>query len=93
MSPEGVSVGGEWVAPAETLSAYKLWQLQKKRAEMRKNHLDLWESTVSLTGTGRPVDAIISPVASYAAVPHGKNRCVLAIIFNLRMLNSCLLCL
>ena len=28
------------------------------------------------TGTGRPVDAIISPAVAYAAVPHGLNTYV-----------------
>ncbi|THH06919.1 hypothetical protein EW145_g3745 [Phellinidium pouzarii] len=73
MALDGVSSSLEWLTPIESLSAYELWQLQKKRTELRKAHLDLWESTASLTGTGRPVDAIISPVAPYAAIPHGKN--------------------
>ncbi|KAJ7293099.1 general amidase [Mycena rebaudengoi] len=30
----------------------------------------------AVTGTGRPVDAIISPVAAYTAPPHGMNRYV-----------------
>ncbi|THH06326.1 hypothetical protein EW145_g4166 [Phellinidium pouzarii] len=73
MALEGEPVG-EWLAPPKKgISAYALWQLQKKKSELRKAHLDLWESTRSLTGTGRPVDAIISPVVPYAATPHGKN--------------------
>ena len=28
------------------------------------------------TGTGRPVDAIISPAVAYTAVPHGLNTYV-----------------
>jgi len=40
---------------------------------LRKSHLDHWEKTVDCTGTGRPVDAIISPAVAYAAVPHGLN--------------------
>jgi amidase len=31
---------------------------------------------VERTGTGRPVDAIISPAVAYAAVPHGLNTYV-----------------
>ncbi|KAK0493703.1 hypothetical protein EDD18DRAFT_1107701 [Armillaria luteobubalina] len=31
-------------------------------------------STEKIMGTGRPVDAIITPVAPYAAPPHGLNR-------------------
>ena len=65
----------------EQLTPYQVWQLQKKKAELLKAHLDLWQSTVKLTGTGRPVDAIIAPVASSAAPPHGKNRLVKLCIF------------
>lgn len=55
-------------------SAYDLWQLHKKKRDLRQEHLEYWLASASLTGTGRPVDAIISPVAAYPAPPHGKNR-------------------
>ncbi|GLB42408.1 putative amidase [Lyophyllum shimeji] len=61
------------VGEAARLGAYDLWQLQKEKRELRKSHLDHWERTVSRTGTGRPVDAIISPAVAYTAVPHGLN--------------------
>jgi len=54
-------------------SAYDLWALHKEKRELRKSHLDHWERTVERTGTGRPIDAIISPSVAYAAVPHGLN--------------------
>jgi amidase len=54
--------------------AYQLWQTQKEKRILRKKYLDRWQATQSSTGTGRPVDAIISPVAPYAAPPHGHNR-------------------
>ncbi|KAF8196067.1 general amidase, partial [Pholiota molesta] len=57
----------------EHLNAYDLWRLHEEKRELRKSHLDHWEKTVSQTGTGRPVDAIISPAVAYAAVPHGMN--------------------
>ncbi|KAH8120360.1 general amidase [Phellopilus nigrolimitatus] len=76
MALSGTSSGFEWTSASPSLSAYQLWQLQKKRTEIRKAHLDLWESTVNLTGTGRPVDAIISPVSACASTPHGKNMYV-----------------
>jgi amidase len=58
------------------ITAYQLWQVQKLRQNIRKEYLDHWEATVSETGTGRPVDAIICPAAPFAATPHGKNRYV-----------------
>ncbi|KAJ3501673.1 hypothetical protein NLJ89_g9232 [Agrocybe chaxingu] len=54
-------------------NAYELWQLHNEKRELRKSHLDHWEKTVERAGTGRPVDAIISPAVAYAAVPHGLN--------------------
>ncbi|EIW65189.1 general amidase [Trametes versicolor FP-101664 SS1] len=55
------------------LSAYELWELHKQKRGLRKSYLDHWEATAANTGTGRPVDAIISPAAAYAACPHGCN--------------------
>jgi len=55
-------------------SAYELWQVQKRKLGLRQEYLDHWNSTVALTGTGRPVDAIISPMAPYVAPPHGYNK-------------------
>lgn len=56
------------------ISAYELWQAQKLKLSLRQEYLDHWNSTVTLTGTGRPVDAIISPMAAYVAPPHGNNK-------------------
>ena len=54
----------------------QLWQLHQEKRALRKSHLDHWEATVARTGTGRPVDAILSPAVAYAACPHGCNTCV-----------------
>jgi amidase len=62
---------------SDGISAYELWQAQKRKLGLRQEYLDHWNSTVTLTGTGRPVDAIISPMAAYVAPPHGKNEYVL----------------
>ncbi|PPQ76253.1 hypothetical protein CVT26_008288 [Gymnopilus dilepis] len=59
--------------PPEHVSAYELFKLHEEKRELRKSHLDHWQKTVSRTGTGRPVDAIISPAVAYTAVPHGLN--------------------
>lgn len=37
------------------------------KREYQKEYLEYWNSTASLTGTGRPVDAVLSPVAQFAA--------------------------
>ncbi|KAG9105253.1 hypothetical protein FRC07_009452, partial [Ceratobasidium sp. 392] len=57
----------------EPLSVYELWEVHKQKRELRKKYLDHWQSTISRTTTGRPIDAIISPAAPFAATPHGKN--------------------
>ncbi|KAJ7751252.1 amidase signature domain-containing protein, partial [Mycena maculata] len=56
------------------MSAYELWQVQKKKRDLRQEYLKHWGDTVDRTGTGRPVDAIICPMAPYAAPPHGLNK-------------------
>ncbi len=58
------------------MSAYQLWQLHKRKRELRKESLDHWNATIKLTGTGRPVDAVIGPNAPFTATPHGVNRYV-----------------
>ena len=76
LAPEGTSPGGfEWLKrpPCESISLYDSWRLMAQRNELRKKHFDLWQSTANITGSGRPVDAIITPVAPYASVPHGRN--------------------
>ncbi|KZV89596.1 general amidase [Exidia glandulosa HHB12029] len=54
--------------------AYTLWQLHKRKTELRELYLDHWNATVANSGTGRPVDAIILPVAPFPAPPHGLYR-------------------
>jgi len=61
------------VGPPRSHSTYEFWQLHKEKRALRKSYLDHWEATVSETGTGRPVDAIISPATAYPAPPHGLN--------------------
>jgi amidase len=62
--------------PPLNLTAYQYWQVNIKQRELRQSYLDHWRETAALTGTGRPVDAIICPMAPYAAPPHGTNRWV-----------------
>lgn len=78
--PRLTSMALEGAEPIETgppytpgISAYELWKLHKKRIALREEYLNAWRATADATGTGRPVDAIIAPVAPYAAPPHGKT--------------------
>lgn len=56
------------------LSTYEFWQLSFKRRKYIANQLAAWEATSSLTGTGRPVDALISPPAPYVSFKHGEKQ-------------------
>ncbi|KAG2007109.1 hypothetical protein CC2G_014828 [Coprinopsis cinerea AmutBmut pab1-1] len=57
------------------VSAFQLWQVQKKRRDLRQEYLDWWQSSQewAQTDTGRPIDAIICPVAPHVAPLHGKT--------------------
>jgi amidase len=37
------------------------------KRQHQKEYMEYWNSTASFTGTGRPVDAIIAPLAPFAA--------------------------
>ncbi|KAF9482262.1 general amidase [Pholiota conissans] len=56
------------------ISSYELWQVQRRKRDLRQEYLDHWNATAVVTDTGRPVDAIISPCAAYVAPPHGMNK-------------------
>ncbi|GAA6038330.1 hypothetical protein JCM8097_003947 [Rhodosporidiobolus ruineniae] len=52
------------------LSTYEYWQLCK----FITTQLAAWESTASLTGTGRPFDAVILPVSPYPSFAHDAKQ-------------------
>ncbi len=71
------------------ITAYQLWQLHKRKLQLRQEYLEYWEGTKRSTGTGRPVDAIIAPCAPYAAPPHGTNWYVGVLNFAPVVFNLC----
>lgn len=72
---------GLFVGPkAKDVIAYDLWQMQSQLFKLRKEYLEHWQKTVSRTGTGRPVDAIICPASASVATTHGKNLYVPALM-------------
>ncbi|KAF2149438.1 amidase [Myriangium duriaei CBS 260.36] len=48
-------------------SASEVMATLVEKRELQKAYMEYWNSTVDITGTGRPVDAIICPVAPFAA--------------------------
>lgn len=78
LADENAVVSNDFLPIQENISAFKLWQLQKEKLALRQQYLDYWNKSVQISGTGRPVDAIISPMSPYGgAPPHGLNRCLM----------------
>ncbi|BGP28439.1 hypothetical protein JCM10296v2_000171 [Rhodotorula toruloides] len=59
------------VVKPPAISTYAFWQLCRDRRDYIAEQLVAWECTKELTGTGRPVDALISPPAHYPSFRHG----------------------
>jgi amidase len=51
----------------EEYTGSKISAVNVEKRQFQKQYMEYWNSTSSLTGTGRPVDAIIAPVAPFAA--------------------------
>lgn len=60
--------------PKEEFTASQIAANNVEKRRFQKEYLDYWNSTVEETGTGHPVDGVISPVAPYpAARPEKYN--------------------
>lgn len=58
--------------PKEEFTASQIAANNVVKRQYQKEYLDYWNSTASETGTGRPVDGILTPLAPYpAARPEG----------------------
>jgi len=69
-----MTIKGDTFFGKGAISAFELFKIQTKRAILRKEYLDHWQSTRALTSTGRPVDAIITPAAPFPPPPHGQYK-------------------
>lgn len=56
------------------LTTYELWKTHERKRQLRKDYLDHWQQSAKITQTKRPIDALIAPVAPFAATPHAKNE-------------------
>lgn len=63
------------VNKGKPISVYDYWQLNKKKLELQKRYLDLWNST-KFEKTGKPIDILLTPVMPHSAVPHRKCKWV-----------------
>lgn len=53
-------------------NATEIMENHREKREAEKVYMEYWNSTAELTGTGKPVDAVISPLAPFAAARPGK---------------------
>ncbi|KAF2732551.1 amidase [Polyplosphaeria fusca] len=55
----------------DEFTASQVAETNVKLRRLRKEYMEYWNSTEELTGTGRPVDAIITPLAPFPAARPG----------------------
>ena len=53
--------------PTDEMTASKIAATNVAKRQYQKEYMDYWNSTEKLTGTGRPVDAFITPLAPFPA--------------------------
>ncbi|KAI1855595.1 hypothetical protein JX266_000460 [Neoarthrinium moseri] len=58
--------------PRKSMDMKDYYALVLRFRKYQEQYAEYWESTKTLTGTGRPVDGIITPVAAHAAVRHNS---------------------
>jgi amidase len=51
----------------EQFNGTKIAETNVQQRQIRKEYLDYWNSTTEVSGTGRPVDAVIAPLAPFPA--------------------------
>ncbi|KAF3407902.1 Acetamidase [Talaromyces pinophilus] len=75
-----LALSGETLLPQSFIksgtqkNASQVAALNVRKRQYQKAYLEYWNSTTQLTSTGRPVDAIICPVAAQAAIIPGHFR-------------------
>lgn len=78
--------------PKNQANATKIAATNIARREYQKEYMEYWNSTVDFTGTGRPVDGIITPVAPFAAArPDSYSYYGYSTIFNTLDYSSCVI--
>ncbi len=60
-------ISGMYGKKGAEASASKISANNVSKREYQKEYMEYWNNTARLTSTGRPVDAIISPLAPFAA--------------------------
>ncbi|KAL8909509.1 MAG: hypothetical protein Q9207_000189 [Kuettlingeria erythrocarpa] len=72
MVPQIAATYGGKMADAPPKDAMHIAANNVAKREWQKEYMEYWNATKEVTGTGRPVDAVIAPVAPFAAArPNG----------------------
>lgn len=64
--------GAYGTAPRDELTSSAISENNIALRKWKKEYIDAWNSTASTSGTGKPMDAIIAPLAPYPAARPGK---------------------
>ena len=79
-------------APSKEYSASEISANNIAKRDYQKEYMEYWNSTLEKTGTGRPVDALIMPLAPFAAARPGTYRYVgYSSIINLLDYTACVI--
>lgn len=62
------------VANSPQATASDIMAVNIKKREAQKKYMEYWNSTANVTKSGRPVDAIIAPLAPFASPRRGRYR-------------------
>jgi amidase len=70
LSGEPLVIGAFVGKPSTKISVYENWKLNSARTAFAAAYLDRWNETKNATNTGRPIDAILSPVYAFPSYTH-----------------------
>ncbi|CZS96825.1 probable glutamyl-tRNA(Gln) amidotransferase subunit A [Rhynchosporium graminicola] len=65
--PMANQVAGAYGKVKDEFTATMIGEVNVQKRQFQKEYMEYWNSTVSVAGTGRPVDAVIAPLAPFAA--------------------------
>ncbi|MCJ1281824.1 Acetamidase [Xylographa opegraphella] len=79
-------------AAQEQMNASQISATNVAKREFQKEYMEYWNGTKELTGTGRPIDAVIAPLAPFAAArPKGYKYYGYSTFVNLLDYPSCVI--
>ena len=78
--------------PWGEMNASEIAATNVAKREYQKDYMEYWNSTEDVTGTGRPVDGVIAPVAPFAAaIPNRYRYYGYSTIINVLDYTSCVI--